>query len=125
ILHTVEADTDALDQLEGADVRLAQIVLQHTHQFRVLKMRAAGEFDILMRQATGVAKAAYVAELVRMLLESGESVVLFGWHRSVYDIWLERLADYQPLLYSGSESAAQKAKAEELFKSGARKLLII
>jgi hypothetical protein len=125
IVHTVESDTSALVKLESAAINLARIVLAHNEQFRGHKMQAAGEFDMLMRQASGVAKAPYVAEFVRMLLESGESVVLFGWHRAVYEIWLERLADFQPLLYTGTESPAQKARAEALFKSGERRLLIM
>jgi len=125
IPHMIDVDPNALDHLESAAVNLAKIVLAHNEVYRGQKMQAAGEFDVLMRQATGIAKAAYVAEFVRMLLESGESVVLFGWHREVYKIWLERLAEYQPLMYTGSESPLQKAEAERLFKSGERKLLIM
>src|SRR3546814_3105109 len=78
------------------------------------KMNAAGEFDALMRQATGVAKAPFVAEYVRLLCESGEKVVLFGWHREVYAIWQEKLKDLKPVLYTGSESESQKdARSEE------------
>jgi hypothetical protein len=44
-----------------------------------------GDFDWKMRQATGIAKAPYVAEFVKLLLESEQKVVLFGWHRDVYD----------------------------------------
>jgi hypothetical protein len=45
---------------------------------------------------------------VKHALEAEEKVVLFGWHRDVYDIWLDRLADFNPVLYTGSESANQK-----------------
>lgn len=55
----------------------------------------------MMRQATGIAKAPYVLEFVRMLVESGESVMLYGWHRDVYNIWLERLAEFNPVMYTG------------------------
>jgi hypothetical protein len=78
-----------------------------------------------MRQATGIAKAPYVAEFVRMLLESGEKVVLFGWHREVYNIWLERLACFRPVLYTGTESAKQKDTAKDAFISGDSQLLIV
>ena len=88
-------------------------------------MRAAGELDGLVRQATGVAKAPYVAEFVRLLLESGEKVVLFGWHREVYSIWMEKLADFNPVMYTGSESPAQKQRAKEAFVSGDSQVLIM
>jgi SNF2 family DNA or RNA helicase len=62
---------------------------------------------------------------VRLLLENGESVVLFGWHRSVYDIWVERLKEFSPVLYTGSENAAQKADSVERFTTGKSKLFIM
>jgi hypothetical protein len=63
-----------------------------------------------MRRATGLAKAPYVADFVRLLLESEPKVVLFGWHRDVYEIWLDRLADLNPSLYTGSESSGSAQK---------------
>lgn len=123
--HLVESDSEALEQLGTDAVALAQIVLQKGEAYRGQKMQAAGEFDALVRQATGVAKAPYVAEFVRMLVESGEKVVLFGWHREVYRIWLQRLADLKPVLYSGSESLAQKAEAKRAFVEGDAQVLIM
>jgi SNF2 family DNA or RNA helicase len=125
ITHTIEADEKVLEEVSSAAINLARIVLGHNEKYQGEKMHAAGEFDQIMRQATGIAKAPYVAEFVRLLIESGESIVLFGWHRAVYEIWMERLKDYQPVLYSGSESPAQKAAAEAAFKSGKSKLLIM
>jgi SNF2 family DNA or RNA helicase len=125
IVHEIDADEKALDALKTDAVALAKIVLQHNEQFRGEKMQAAGEFDALMRQATGIAKAPYVAEFVKLLLESGEPIVLFGWHRSVYDIWMESLAAYNPVLYTGSESASQKDAAVQALVTGESKLLIV
>ena len=86
---------------------------------------AARELDLLARQATGVAKARGVADVVRILVEGGEPVVLFGWHRDVYAIWLERLADLCPAMYTGSESASQKAASVDAFRSGRTDILIM
>lgn len=88
-------------------------------------MQAAGEFDRLLRQATGVAKAPYVAEFVRLLLESGQKVLLFGWHREVYSIWQEKLAAYNPVMYTGSESPNQKQAAKEAFIAGDSQVMLI
>ncbi|MDZ7886580.1 MAG: hypothetical protein U5N53_28415 [Mycobacterium sp.] len=53
--------------------------------------------DYRLRQATGIAKAPFVADFVRLLLESQDKVVLFGWHRAVYDVWLHRLQFFKPV----------------------------
>lgn len=125
VVHEVEADEAALDALKSDAVALAKIVLAHNERFRGEKMQAAGEFDALMRQATGIAKAPYVAEFVKLLLDSGEPIVLFGWHRNVYDIWLEALKAYSPVLYTGTESATQKDEAVRKFLAGEAKVLIM
>jgi len=77
--------------------------------------RVARELDLMARQATGVAKAAGVADLVRAIHESGEPVIVWGWHREVYRIWNERLADLRPVMYTGSESPKQKREARQRF----------
>lgn len=125
VVHHIDADRKALDELGGDAVVLARIVLAHGEQFRGQKMRAAGDFDALLRQATGIAKAPYVAEFVKMLLDSGEPIVLFGWHRAVYHIWLEALASYKPVLYTGSESPTQKEAALADFCRGRSQLMIM
>ena len=125
IVHEIEADESAMALLRTDAEALARVVLQAGEQYRGQKMQAAGEFDALMRQATGIAKAPYVAEFVKLLLESGEPVVLFGWHRAVYDIWMEALAAYNPVLYTGSESANQKDEAVRRFSAGESKVLIL
>jgi len=87
--------------------------------------QAARDLDILLRQATGVAKAKGVANFVRILAESGRKVLLAGWHRDVYDIWNKELADLKPVMYTGSETVAGKNKSEDAFVSGDAKVMII
>lgn len=123
--HEIEVDADALSSIKGDAVALARVILANNERYRGEKMHAAGEFDMLVRQATGIAKAPYVAEFVRMLVESGQPVVLFGWHREVYSIWMELLADLEPALYTGTESPAQKQAAKDAFCEGRAKVLII
>ena len=79
-----------------------------------------------MRQITGLAKAPYVAEFVRMLIEGGSGpVVLFGWHRDVYGIWEERLREYSPVRFTGSESVKQKQDNLEKFLRGESQVLMM
>lgn len=125
IPHHVFADTLDLDSGKGNAVALAKVIVGHNEQYQGQRFRAAGEFDVMMRQATGIAKAPYVAEFVRLLVENGEKVVLFGWHRAVYDIWMERLADLNPVLYTGSESPKQKREAKQAFVEGDSRVLIM
>lgn len=121
----VEHDRQALDRIKGSAVELAKIILSSQQNYRGEKFLASEEFNVLMRQATGIAKAPYVAEFVRLLLESGEKVVLYGWHREVYGIWLEQLSEYKPRLYTGTESPKQKDEAKAAFIEGDCRLLII
>lgn len=87
--------------------------------------QAARELDLLMRQMTGVAKARAAAAYARMLVEAGEPVVLAGWHREVYDIWQRMLSDLRPVMYTGSETAAQKAHAKRAFIERRSPLMIM
>ena len=112
--HIVDSDPAALEAVQEDVAELARLILSDTTS-RQDRFQAAGEIDWKLRQSTGIAKAPYVATFVKMLLETEEKVVLFGWHRDVYDIWMDLLAEYRPVLYTGSETPAQKEKAEEAF----------
>jgi SNF2 family DNA or RNA helicase len=87
--------------------------------------QAARELDMFARKVTGLAKAREVAAYVRMLIKSGRPVLLAGWHRDVYAIWLQELAEFKPLLYTGSETAKQKDRAKRAFLAGDTDLLIM
>lgn len=121
----VDADTDALDTVSLTCAELARSILRHGEEYRGQKMQQSEEFSNLLRQATGIAKAPYVAEYVRLLLEGEQRVVLYGWHREVYSIWMDRLKDFNPVLYTGSESPSQKDAAKRAFMEGDSRVLII
>lgn len=125
IPHEIESDSGALARITGDAVALAQTILAANEAYRGQKMQAAGEFDQLVRQATGVAKAPYVAEFVRLLVESGQQVLLFGWHREVYGIWREKLREFNPVMYTGSESPKEKQAAKEAFIAGDSRVMLI
>ena len=121
----VDADTEALDQVGDACAELARLILKSGEDTRGEKWRAREEFNNTLRQATGIAKAPYVAAFVRLLVESGEKVVLYGWHREVYSIWLDRLKDLNPVLYTGTESPTQKEKSKQEFVEGDSQALLM
>lgn len=124
VSHAIESDEEIIEELAGDAVQLAELIVSREAAREEL-FRASGEFDWKMRHATGVAKAAFVADFVKMLLETDEKVVLFGWHRDVYEIWEDRLKDHRPVFYTGSESPSQKFRSTESFLEGASNLLIM
>lgn len=121
----VDSDAAALDRVGDAAAELARIILRDIETVRGEKMQAAAELDMRLRQATGVSKAPYVADFVRLLIESGERVLLYGWHRAVYEIWLDKLADLKPVMFTGSESALQKETSRQAFLAGESQVLIM
>lgn len=86
---------------------------------------AARELDVLIRHNTGVAKAKGVAEYCKILLENKIPIILAGWHREFYSIILSELAEYNPVMYTGSESPSEKEKSKNSFLNGETDLFII
>jgi hypothetical protein len=124
IIQTIDSDTKPIDDVRSAAAQLARIILAQGGG-GLETMRAAEELDWRLRQATGIAKAPHVADFVRLLVENGEPVLLAGWHREVYEIWLERLKDLNPVMYTGSESLPEKERAREAFMKGDSQVMII
>jgi superfamily II DNA or RNA helicase len=127
VVHEVDTDSEALDAVQGDIRALAELIRSSADKTE--RFKAAGEIDWKLRQATGIDKAPFVAEFVRLLLESSEDpaerLVLWGWHRIVYDIWRDKLADFNPAMYTGSESPTQKEKALKAFTDGDSRVLIM
>lgn len=120
--HTVEADEKVYNALTEGTLDLAELVAHGTKEQR---FTAAGQLDAEMRHGTGVAKAPYVAEFCKMLLESEEKIVLFGWHHDVYEVWKERLAEFKPVFYTGAQSGAQKHEGKMRFIEGDSRILVM
>lgn len=77
------------------------------------------------RQATGIAKAPFVAAFVRALVEGGEKVLLMAHHHAVMDIYKEELKALHPQFITGRETDQQKERAADAFMSGKTDLLCI
>lgn len=86
---------------------------------------ATRELDMKVRRATGMAKAPHVAKVAAMMALAGEPLILFGWHRDVYDIWLRDLAPFKPAMFTGSETTAAKEEAKRRFLEGETDILIM
>lgn len=118
-----DADTSILENLSKSSraIELAKFVLSGRRE----AFQASGEFDMMLRRQTGLAKAPYVAAFVSMLLESSEPVVLYGWHHQVYDVWREMLSEHAPAFFTGKETPAQKDESVRRFRDGETNLFII
>ncbi|MDR0929989.1 MAG: DEAD/DEAH box helicase [Oscillospiraceae bacterium] len=77
------------------------------------------------RQATGLAKADYVAAFVAALLEGGEKVLLFAHHHAVMDAYQKQLKAFHPVFITGRESDQQKDSALRAFMAGETNLCCV
>lgn len=125
ITQEVDCDSAALNEIDDAAGELARIILERNPLARGDKMQAAEQFNNMLRQATGIAKAPYVAAFVKLLIENGERVLLYGYHHAVYEIWLSRLAEFEPAMFTGSESPSQKQIQKDRFVNGQTPLMIM
>jgi SNF2 family DNA or RNA helicase len=122
IVEYVDYDQKTVDSIEELAHQLA---IRATTGTFVERGHAARELDMMVRKATGLSKAKAVAQFARLMVEAGEPVLLLGWHRAVYDIWLEELQDLRPAMYTGSEDARHKEKEKERFMSGDTDILVM
>lgn len=120
----VPADLDVIRDAELSVAEVARIILANNSTGQQ-RWTASGELDWKMRQATGIAKAPFVAAFVKLLLETERCVVLFAWHREVHSILMAALAEFSPMLYTGTESGRQKEAALAAFHDGRSRVLIM
>jgi len=124
ILHKIDADPTQIDRIRGKAGDLARLILAKSNT-PGQQLNAAGQLESLVRQTTGIAKAPYVAAYVDMILQQKTPVVLFAWHRAVWDILLHELREHSPLMYTGSESNSRKKEMKDRFMMGDSDLLMV
>lgn len=126
IHHVVECDEQRIKLATGDVAELARRVLNRIGS-NLERMKNAGELDYRLRQATGIGKAGAVAEFVRILVESGERVVLYGWHHEVYALWMQAFErdGIRAVKFTGQESDKQKADAAKAFIEGRANVIVM
>lgn len=124
VVQEVESSQDIFKKETGRAEELARILMSESQLGRGVAMRAAGEFDQMMRQATGLAKAPFVAAFVEMLCEQDIPVVVWAWHLAVHDVLCSKLEKYSPARYTGQESKNQKDASIHRFVNGDTNVLI-
>ena len=122
----------AVDSDDAVYRKLMQPVHQTILQFKSnaeanASQRALWEMEIERgeRQATGIAKAPYVAQFVRALLDADEKVLLFAHHHEVMDIYKKELHAFSPAFITGRETPAMKERSVERFMTGKTNLCCI
>ena len=124
ITHEVEADEGIMSKIDAKAAELARVILGETAATKTQVAQAERELSAIVRKQTGISKAPAVCDFVEMLLAS-EPVVLFGYHRAVYDIIAARLKDYRPAFVTGHEDVRAKAASVEKFVRGETDLLVV
>ena len=122
-----------VQEIDWDDRVYRELMLPVAEKLRLLRAtddpsrRAIIEDDICQRQrqATGVAKAPYVAEFVRALIDAGEKVLLMAHHHAVMDIYKKEFKGYSPKFITGRETDRQKDEALRAFMEGKTDLLCI
>lgn len=122
IVHNVGSDGRILQRVEERARILAETVVAGSFE---ASGAAARDLDSVMRRATGVAKAPYVAEYVTGLVEAGERVLLVGWHRDVYDVWRGAFRDLSVVWYTGTEDPLQKDRSRKTFLEGRADIMVM
>lgn len=121
----IESDPRELDRIHDSAAVLAKLILSQTKHEEGEVMRAGGQLSVMLRQATGVSKAPYVADFIRLLVDSGEKVLCFLFHREVYDIINSKLEDLKPAMFTGSETPAEKVEARRRFIAGETPVMLM
>lgn len=125
VVLSVDSDLAALEAVDKEARSLALMVMANAFSSNESRFAAERQLDYKLRQATGVAKARAVAEVVKSIVQSGEQVLLYGWHKAVYAIWKEELASLSPAFYNGDSTDKEKQSAVEAFQAGTSRVLVM
>jgi SWI/SNF-related matrix-associated actin-dependent regulator of chromatin subfamily A-like protein 1 len=114
--------------IDSDDTLYRRLMLPVTEKLRQLKhddsltasQKAVLSMDVEQgeRQATGLAKAPYVTQFVRALLDGGEKVLLFAHHHQVMDYYHAELKTFSPAFITGRENADAKERSVTRFMEG-------
>ena len=77
------------------------------------------------RQVAGIAKAPYVVEYIKELMDIDEKIVVFVHHIAVHEILMRGLSEFNPLQIIGGQKDSQRQDAIENFQNDKNHNLII
>ena len=110
----LEAAQSRLDALDGQED-----TPEYADAVRALNSAVQAAFAEMskLRHDTALAKAPYVAEHVKGLLEEVDKIVVMAHHHDVVDILMDALADYNPVRLTGRDSISNKDAAVQAFQN--------
>lgn len=123
VIQNIDVDEGKFDELIAPVIDQAKRINDIKNAFE--KGRETMMAIDSTRMITGIAKAHYVCAFVKTLMEAGETVILYGHHHAVMDIYLEELREYHPVMISGRQSTNIKDEAQKAFMDGDTDLIII
>lgn len=123
ILQTVDFDNRKYGSLIQSTIEKAKNIDLIINNLE--KGRETQEIINESRKAIGIAKAPYVAEFVKMLLDAEEKVLLFAYHHDVFDIYRKEFADYKVVEITGRQNAKEKDESVTKFMSGETNICMI
>jgi len=123
IIQNIDVNTGLFDELIAPAIEQAKKIPSIKNPFE----RGQESMNAIdqARRVTGIAKAHYVAGFVKMLLESGEKVLLYGHHHSVIDIFVDELKEHYPVLITGRQTKKEKDSAQKYFMDDQTGLIIV
>lgn len=123
VVQTVDFDGGKYGSLIQSAIDKAKSMDGISDRFE--KGRLTREIISDTRQAIGIAKAPFVTAFVKMLLDAGESVLLFAYHHAVFDIYRDELKAYNPVEITGRQNSKEKDESVSQFMSGKTNLCMI
>jgi len=123
-IQDVEQDEELYEQLMTAARQKARNY-ERKDIDRHFRWRLGGEIERETRQAAGLAKAPFVAEVIKSVIEAGERPLVFAWHHSVHDIFQERLKEYSPAVLTGRQTEKQKDDNLRRFVNGDTPMVLL
>lgn len=123
VVEEIDADEGTFGALTAPLIKTA---IEYTNTKDVLKRgRMLQDLVNSVRQATGIAKAPYVAAFVNAMLDAGVTCLVFAHHHKVVDILTEGLSEWRPPCITGRENQKEKDESVRLFQEGERDVCII
>jgi len=123
IVQNIDVDTKKFDELIAPYIEQAKRIETIKEAFE--RGRESMQVIDSTRMITGISKAHYVCAFVKTLMESGEKVILYAYHHSVMDIYMDELKDYYPVMISGRQNLKIKNEAQKAFKNEETDIIII
>lgn len=123
VVTAIEKNDDVYRRMVEKAVQLSR-KYEHIKAFTE-KGQARREIDQIERQATGIAKAPFVAAFVKTLLEADEKVLVYAHHHAVHNEIATALKDFGPVIITGQQTQGEKEAAIKAFADGKTPVVLL